>query len=156
MYVKLFSHMLDSSIANNRKLRHFFTDLLLCADPDGNVMMTKESIAARIRTSLSEVEWGIKELLKPDPTSNHPEMEGRRIIALEGHGYGWQIVNYKLYRDMKSAAQMRLESAERVRKHRKNKRILVSRPPTANEAEYLAAEKRGASQSELDAIAAKT
>ena len=121
MYVKLYNQILDSSIANNRRLRHFFTDLLLCSDPEGNVIMTKEAIANRIRASLEEVEWGLAELSKPDPGSNHLDMEGKRIIPLAGHGYGWKVVNYALYRTIKSAKELRAETAERVRKHRERK-----------------------------------
>ena len=122
MYVKLFNQILDSSLADNRKLRHFFTDLLLCSDADGNVIMTKTAIASRIRASMEEVEWGLAELQKPDPVSNTPDHEGRRIIPLEGHGYGWKILNYEFYRDMKSERQRRDETAARVRKHREKKK----------------------------------
>lgn len=121
MYVKLFNQILDSSIADNRKLRHFFTDLLLCSDPDGNVLMTNSSISNRTRASLEEVEWGLAELQRPDKGSNHAEYEGRRIIPLEGHGYGWKIINYEHYRDLKSERQKREETKERVRQFRLRK-----------------------------------
>jgi len=114
--------MLDSSIAKNRRLRHFFTDLLLCSDADGNVVMTKDAIANRIRATLDEVEWGLKELMKPDPESLTPDFDGRRIVPLDGHGYGWKIVNYTAYRDIKSDRQKREETAQRVRDWRAKKR----------------------------------
>lgn len=126
MYVKLFNRILESSIAHNRKLRHFFTDLLLLSDPDGNVIMTKASIGLRIRATMEEVEWGLSELMKPDPESLHSEFGGRRIVPLEGHGYGWKIVNYAIYRDLKSSKQLREETAERVRKHRAKVRMKTS------------------------------
>src|SRR5579872_6156408 len=107
MYVKLFNQILDSSIANNRKLRHFFIDLLLCSDPDGNVIMTKDAIAHRTRATMDEVEWGLAELMKPEAGSLSQNDDGRRIVPLEGHGYGWKIVNYATYRDFKTAKQMR-------------------------------------------------
>ncbi len=123
MFVKLYVQMLDSSIAEDRKLRHFFTDLLLCADADGNVMMTKQAIANRIRATLQEVEWGLAELQKPDHESlTQDEHEGRRVIPLEGHGYGWKIVNYTLYRDIKSDQERRAAVAARVQRHREKKR----------------------------------
>lgn len=126
MYVKLFNRILDSSLAENRKLRHFFVDLLLCSDADGNVLMTKEAIARRIRADISEVDWGLDELLKPEVGSLNPEHEGRRLIPLEGHGYGWKIVNFEFYRDMKNAQQLREASAERVRRHRAKKKAAKS------------------------------
>lgn len=122
MYVKVFNHILDSSIAENRPLRHFFIDLLLCSDRDGNVIMTNKAIGKRIGATDDEVAWGLAELQKEDPQSNHPEMGGRRIIPLEGHGYGWQIVNFKIYRDLKSDAEKRAETAERVRAFRERQK----------------------------------
>lgn len=121
MFVKLFSQILDSSIADNRKLRHFFTDLLLCADASGNVMMTDTAIARRIGSTVDEVEWGLKELSSPDPRSKTPDHEGRRIERLEGHGYGWRILNYEMYRAMRDAEQLREATRIRVQRHRAKK-----------------------------------
>lgn len=121
MYVKLFNRILDSSLAENPKLRHFFIDLLLCADPDGNVIMTNESIRRRINAPLADVEWGLEELQKPDSESLTPAAGGKRIVPLEGHGYGWKIVNFEMYRDYKSAKELRAATAERVAKHRAKK-----------------------------------
>jgi hypothetical protein len=122
MYVKLFQQILDSSIAEDRRLRHFFTDLLLCADSKGLVMKTEEAIARATRASLEEVRWGLAELEKPDPRSKSPEMGGRRIIRVEGCGYGWQIVNYEFYRGLRDAEQLRESTRERVRRCRANKK----------------------------------
>jgi len=170
MYVKLFNQILDSSLADNRKLRHFFTDLLLCSDADGNVLMTKTAISNRIRASMDEVNWGICELEKPDPLSNTPEYDGRRIIPLEGHGYGWKIVNFEHYRDMKSERQRREETANRVRIHREKKKLessekrkskklagdtgQVSAAYRENERRFVEAENAG-DQSKADSIAAE-
>lgn len=121
MFVKLFSQILDSSIADNRKLRHFFTDLLLCADADGCVMMTDAAISRRTGASMEEVEWGLAELSKPDPRSKTPDFEGRRIAKVEGHGYGWKILNYEHYRSLRDAEQMRAAGRERQRKFRERR-----------------------------------
>ncbi len=123
MFVKLFAQILDSSIADNRKLRHFFTDLLLCADASGNVMMTDSAISRRIGASMEEVEWGLKELSSPDPRSKTPDHEGRRIERIEDHGYGWKILNYELYRSLKDAEQMRAVTRVRVQRFREKKKI---------------------------------
>lgn len=125
MYVKLFSQILDSSIAENRNLRHFFTDLLLCADCEGRVMMTNQAIARRIGASLEEVEWGLLELQKPDPMSKTVDHDGRRIEPVEGHGYGWKVLNFEFYRSLKDPEQLRNETKERVRKFREIKRLVT-------------------------------
>jgi hypothetical protein len=160
MYVKIFSRILDSSIADDPKLRHFFMDLLLLSDPEGNVIMTPSAIANRTRAELREVEWGLKELQKPEAVSLSPAEEGRRIVPLEGHGYGWRIVNYQQYRDYKTAKEMREASAERVRRWREKhgKSNPNKRHPTngalTGEAAALAAERHGHTKG-YDSIAAK-
>lgn len=121
MFVKLFSQILDSSIADNRQLRHFFTDLLLCADAKGYVVMTESAIARRIGATLEEVQWGLRELSSPDPRSKTPDNEGRRIEPLDGSGYGWKILNYEMYRAMRDAEQLREATRIRVQKHRAKK-----------------------------------
>ena len=122
MFVKLFTQILDSSIADNRRLRHFFTDLLLCADSKGYVVMTDSAIARRIGCDIEEVRWGLAELAKPDPMSKTPDAEGARIERLDGTGYGWRIINYESYRAMKDADQMREATKERVRRFREKNR----------------------------------
>lgn len=129
MYVKIFQRILDSSIAGNRRLRHFFIDLLLCADPDGNVMMTNERIADRIKADPEEVKWGLAELQKPDGMSFHHEHRGRRIEPLDGHGYGWKILNYAYYRDLKTAEQLRKQTAERVKRFRERQQAKHRKKP---------------------------
>ena len=155
MFIKIFNGILDSSLADNRTLRHFFMDILLCSDPDGNVIMTKQAIAIRIRSTMEEVEWGLAELQKPDQDSKSPDCGGRRIVPLEGHGYGWKIVNYEFYRDIKTGQMMRDATADRVRKCRerkKRKEALFKSGLLEGEREYLTAEKSGATAEELDAI----
>ncbi len=132
MYVKIYNRILDSSLAENRPLRHFFMDLLLCADLDGTVIMTKKKLGDRIGATPEEVEWGLAELQKEDDGSLSPDHSGRRIIPLEGHGYGWKIVNFEEYRDMKSAAEMRKKTSERVKRYRERKAAEKSQKESAN------------------------
>ena len=139
MYVKIFSQILDSSLADNPRLRHFFMDLLLLSDCDGNVIMTPTAIANRTRTKIEEVKWGLDELQKPDRMSLNKDHDGRRIVPLDGHGYGWQILNYKLYRDYKTADEMRQASAERVKRWREKRSKLKQGKPLAGEPEAVQA-----------------
>lgn len=133
MFVKLFNQILDSSIADDRRLRHFFTDILLCCDAQGYVMMTEAAISRRIGTSIDEVTWGLAELMKPDPRSKTPDHEGRRIEAVEGSGYGWRIINFEAYKSLRSNEDMREKTKERVRRFRSKKGEIVASeatPPT--------------------------
>lgn len=122
MYVKMFRSILDSSLAEDRRLRHFFMDLLLLADSNGDVKMTKGAISRQIGATVDEVNWGITELMKPDPISRTQDFEGRRLIPLEGHGYGWRILNYGLYRGWRDVGKIREDTARRVKKCRELKK----------------------------------
>ena len=126
MFVKLFNQILDSSIADDRRLRHFFTDILLCSDAQGYVMMTEAAISRRIGTTIEEVTWGLAELMKPDPRSKTPDHEGRRIEAVEGSGYGWRVINFESYKSLRSNEDMRDKTKERVRKFRDKKGEIVA------------------------------
>lgn len=151
MYIKVFQSILDASIANDRRLRHFFTDLMLCADADGNVVATKKAIANRIGADLGEVEWGLTELMKPDPESLSKDHEGKRVIPIPEQGYGWHIVNFAYYRDLKNMAEKRALNAARVRKHRLLKKVgRTNRLP--GETSYLSASESGATEETLDSI----
>lgn len=113
MYVKIFAGILKSSIAADTPLRRFFMDLLLIADQEGNVIATRDAIAKDLGIPRSEVDWGLERLMQPDNESGNPENEGRRLVAIEGRGYGWTILNYGFYRDVKTAAELRSANARR-------------------------------------------
>jgi hypothetical protein len=85
MFVKVFSQIFDSSIAENYELRHFFEDMLKLADIDGVVDMTPEAISRRINLPFEKVVEFLAELMKPDEKSRSPEHDGRRIIPLDSH-----------------------------------------------------------------------
>tara|TARA_R110000824_G_scaffold106133_1_gene250758 strand:- start:405 stop:1079 length:675 start_codon:yes stop_codon:yes gene_type:complete len=132
MFIKLFNQILDSSIADDRRLRHFFTDIMLCCDSAGFVMMTEAAISRRIGTTIDEVKWGLAELMKPDPRSKTPDHEGRRIEAVEGSGYGWRVINFEAYKSIRSTEDMRDKTRDRVRRFRAKKKGTVDTEPTHN------------------------
>lgn len=102
MFAKVFSQIFDSSIAQNFQTRHVFTDLLVLADVDGTVDMTMEAISRRTNVPIEIVRSAIEELTQPDPTSRTQESEGRRIELLDSHrNWGWRIVNYEKYRELR-------------------------------------------------------
>ncbi len=123
MYAKVFVQIFDSSIADDYKLRQFFTDLLVLSDPNGVVDMTPAAISARTRIPLVDVEDMISRLQEPDPTSRTPAESGARLRKLDHHRqWGWEIVNYVRYRDIASEEQRRERTKVRTRKWRNTKR----------------------------------
>lgn len=121
MFAKIFTQILDSSLAEDWQARVVFEDLLKLCDQNGVVDMTPEAIARRTNVPLDMVNHGIAELEKPDPRSRNPQHEGRRIVRLDEHrDWGWLICNYEHYRKIASDEQRREKTANRVRRFREN------------------------------------
>lgn len=104
MYAKIFAQIYDGTLCTNHPWQALvtFQQLLVLADQDGSVDMTARAISRRTGIPIEIIELGIAELLKPDPESRTPEEEGRRIIPLvSGRDWGWKVVNYVAYRNLK-------------------------------------------------------
>lgn len=103
MFVKIFTQIFDSSIADNYQHRQIFIDLCILADERGVLDMTLEAIAGRTRVPMDLLRHAIEELEKPDPRSRSKAMSGRRLVPLDRkRGWGWKIVNYHVYRGIKN------------------------------------------------------
>lgn len=99
MFAKVFSQILDSSIAEDFTVRHVFMDLLVLADSEGSVDMTIPAIARRTNVPIKIVKSAIEKLSEPDGESRSKTEDGRRIIPIDSHrDWGWIIVNYGHYR----------------------------------------------------------
>src|SRR4029077_3719273 len=99
MFAKIFSQILDSSIAEDYLVRLVFEDMLLLCDKDGVVDMTQSAIARRTNVPLDIVSRGIKRLTQPDVESRSSDEEGRRVVLIDPQRpWGWRIVNYVRYR----------------------------------------------------------
>jgi hypothetical protein len=119
MFVKVFDQIFDSSIVEDYSIRHVFMDLLVLADRHGEIDMTAEAIARRTNVPLSKVKDAIEKLAAPDATSRTPDEEGRRLVLLDDHrDWGWRIVNYERYRDIRDEEARRAYFREYKRKQR--------------------------------------
>lgn len=119
MFVKMFAQILDSSIADDHLVRWVFEDLLKLADRDGVVDMTLCAIARRTNVPIETVTRGITHLLQPDPTSRSLEEEGRRIVPIDSkRPWGWRIVNYRHYRDIRDNEDRKAYFREQKREQR--------------------------------------
>jgi hypothetical protein len=127
MFVKIFSQIFDSSVANDYQVRHTLMDLLALADPTGRVDMTMESIQARTRIPMDILVSSMSALSSPDPQSRSPEYDGRRIVLLDSHrNWGWQIVNYLTYRNMKDEDARRDQNRINQQRHRERARLAAA------------------------------
>lgn len=120
MYAKVFQQIYDSSIADDWEVRVVFIDLLILADRDGFIDMTQEAIAARTRMPLEMVNNAINLLTEPDKKSRTPDQDGRRLIPIDPRrGWGWKIVNYERYRNIRDENDRKSYMRNYMREYRK-------------------------------------
>jgi hypothetical protein len=124
MYAKVFSQILDSSIANDWQVRVVFEDFIILGYPDGIVDMTLEAISARTRIPIDIVVRAVDSLQQPDPQSRTPDHEGRRLVLLDkNRTWGWFIVNYEKYKEMKNGFDKR----SYMRNYMRDRRLRTSK-----------------------------
>lgn len=110
MYAKVFSQMYDGSLCTQGPWEALvtFQQFLVLADQEGVVDMTASAIARRTTIPLEIIERGIACLLLPDKQSRTPAEDGRRLLPLSaGRDWGWVVVNYVHYRQLKREADRR-------------------------------------------------
>lgn len=108
MYAKLYAQVVASSLTQNEPIdvRGVFFMLLAMADKSGNVAGTDPAISRIMNVPLEVFLNAAERLQAPDPASQSPEFEGRRIVPLDGTP-GYFIVNYAKYSQIANDAQRR-------------------------------------------------
>lgn len=96
--------------------------LMVCflahADATGFVRCQTPGAAARLANlTLRQATRALDDLARPDPESTSPAADGARIVRVRG---GWQIVNYRTYREMRAYSEG--PSAVRMRRLRERRR----------------------------------
>lgn len=130
VFAKIFSQIFDSSISGDYVVRHIFMDLLVLADRDGVVDMTLDAISRRTNVPEEIVSHAICELMKPDTKSRSDNEEGRRIVPLDSHrDWGWQIVNFQHYRNIRDEESRRAYFRDKKREYRAAKSTGVHSVP---------------------------
>jgi hypothetical protein len=121
----MFKSIFDGSLYGQFEPTVVFMAMLVIAEREGIVDMTRQAIAARCGFPINIVERGIAELEKPDPQSRTPDEDGRRIIRLEEtRDWGWRITNYEKYEKIRSAEERR----EYFRLKKREQRAKLSTP----------------------------
>jgi hypothetical protein len=125
MYVKVFAQILKSSLAEDYETRHVFMDLLILADSDGVVDMPLASISRHTNVPLKQVSAAVEKLCRPDSQSRSPAEDGRRLVLLDpSRSWGWRIVNYTQYRNLRDEESRKAYMREYMRAARAK-----ARPP---------------------------
>jgi hypothetical protein len=129
VFAKIFGSMFDGTLATKGPWEALvtFQQLLILCDRVGMVDITPEAISRRTTIPLEIIRKGIAALEAPDPDSRRPDEDGRRIVRLAPHrSWGWQIVNYEHYRQLRSAEDRR----EYLRNYMRNRRAAGRQPRT--------------------------
>lgn len=113
-FVKLYGSIVTSSVwSESAPTRIVWLTMLAIADANGGVAGSVPGLARIANVTLAECEAALKVLSEPDAYSRTTDHDGRRITAVPG---GWTVLNYKLYREMRTAKQV--ADAERQARHR--------------------------------------
>lgn len=120
LYSRVFTQILDSSIAEDFLARHVFEDLLkICDYRTGVVDVTREALSRRLNIPIERLQEAIARLESPDPKSRDQTSSGRRILRLDEHrDWGWKITNWEKYEKIRT----RVDGAMRTAKCRANKK----------------------------------
>ena len=125
MYCKLFASLYQGTLRGKSHEILVFTNMLAHADAEGCVDKHFRAIADEVGLSVDEVKAAVENLESPDPESRSPEMDGRRLLRINDHrAWGWKIVNYGKYREIKNDEDRRKANREaqaRWRERQKNK-----------------------------------
>lgn len=120
MYGKIFDSMYEGTLYGHWEAIVTLQQMLVLCNQDGVLDMTPQAMAARTSIPLEIITKGIGILAEVDPYSRTPDEDGRRIVLLDEHRpWGWRIVNYAKYQQIKNRAD-KLE-ADRVRIAEKRK-----------------------------------
>lgn len=124
MYGKVFAQIFDSSIVDESlATRYVWMSLIALADHDGTVDLTAQALARRINLPLADTLAALSDLSQPDPASRSEHESGRRIVLLDDHReWGWRLVNYARYRDIRNQDHRRLQNREAQQRRRERGR----------------------------------
>jgi len=128
MYGKLFASMYQGTLRGRAHELLVFTNLISCCDRSGFVDKHFKAIADEVGLSVDEVKTAIKNLESPDPESRTPNEQGARIKRVDDHrAWGWTVVNYIKYREIRHSEDRREQNRKAQSAYRKR-----NKPESAN------------------------
>lgn len=109
MYGKLYPQMYEGSLrAAGWEAIIALQQMVILANVEGVVDKTLDWIADTTTLPRDILERGIAVLEKPDPESRTPDEDGRRLVRLsDTRSWGWRIVNYAHYRNLRKEEERR-------------------------------------------------
>ena len=115
-FTKLFSSLTTSTIwREDDYTRLIWITMLAMADKHGQVISSVPGLADMARVSLENTVKSLEKLSSPDPWSNSPEFEGRRIEKIDR---GWRLLNYIKFRTLRDEEERRAYKTAKQREYR--------------------------------------
>lgn len=119
MYAKVFTSIFEGSMRGQSDMLLVFVNILCHTDKDGVVDRTCKTIADETGLSLRRVEAAIIVLESPDKQSRSRNDDGRRLKRIDPERtWGWQVVNYTYYKNLRSDLDRREQNREAQIRHR--------------------------------------
>jgi hypothetical protein len=113
VYVKLFASIYQGTLRGNSHGLLVFTNLLAHSTAEGIADIHPRAIAEETGLTVDQVRAALDVLESPDYESRSPEEQGRRIVRTDEHrAWGWRIVNYVKYRNIKNEADRREQNRQ--------------------------------------------
>lgn len=124
--------MFDGSLRGKSDPILVFVNLIASANRFGEVDRHFRAIADETGLPIDRVKAAITELQTPDAESRSKELEGRRIELLDPErGWGWKIVNYLYYRDLRNEETRREQNREAQARF-KRQQVSRGKPTVSN------------------------
>lgn len=122
MYVKLFKSIYTGSLCGKNHCLSVFIHLLAHADSDGCVDIHPKKIAFDTGLTIEETKKALIELEEPDDESRTEVSQGRRLERMNDHrDWGWHIINYQKYRDIRNEDDRKRQNREAQARRRSKK-----------------------------------
>lgn len=128
MYAKVFTSIFDGSMRGHADLLLVFINLLCHADRDGRVDRTCKTISDETGISVRRVTAATAALEAQDLESRNKKENGRRLRRIDpARSWGWVVVNYEYYRNLRNELDRREQNREAQQRHRQQKSARVSK-----------------------------
>lgn len=138
IYAKVFSSLWCGSLRGQPDEQLVFIYLLAHADEDGVVDLIVDKIIDDTGLDGDDVTEALRVLGAPDPLSRQTAEEGRRLLPLYEHGaWGWRIVNYEYYRNIRNLEERRRQNREaqaRFKEKHRSSAVSTNQPGSAQSA----------------------
>lgn len=141
-YTPVFNSIFDGTLCGKWPDSAVWLTMLALCDRHGEVNLSYAAICARTGWPADLLRQGIESLMTPDPDSQSPAEEGRRLVLIDpARSWGWRIVNHSRYREkarLQAKDARRTESgadAERKRRERMSPGV-PRNPPVSPSPDY--------------------